>query len=119
MSLMTKFVSFVSLNHPGVVHEFHGPIPIAACQSKALVLVSTVSIVNRDQVAFTVRNIQPWRSMTWSWAKPPSSLRSRRLRVASFAMNFQKEISGKSEGKKDAEKRDDQCRMHKIHTILI
>lgn len=57
--------------------------------------------------------------MTWPWAKPPSSLRTRRVRVASFAMNFQKEISGKSEGKKDAEKRDDQCRMHKIHTILI
>lgn len=32
---MTSFVSFVSLNHP-VVHKFHGPTPIAACQSKAL-----------------------------------------------------------------------------------
>ncbi|KAJ5471662.1 hypothetical protein N7530_009019 [Penicillium desertorum] len=116
MSVMTKLVSFVSLNHPGVVHEFHGPIPIAACQSKALDLYSHEYWY---QVAFTVRNIPPMRSMTWSWAKPPSSLRSRRLRVASFAMNFQKEISGKSEGKKDAEKRDDQCRMHKIHTILI
>lgn len=35
MSVMTRFVSFVSLNHP-VVHKFHGPIPIAAYQSKAL-----------------------------------------------------------------------------------
>lgn len=35
MSVMTSFVSFVSLNHP-VVHKFHGPTPIAACQSKAL-----------------------------------------------------------------------------------
>ncbi|KAJ5831558.1 uncharacterized protein N7525_009811 [Penicillium rubens] len=116
MSVMTKFVSFVSLNHPGVVHEFHGPIPIATCQSKALGLYFHEYWY---QVALKVRNIQPWRSMTWPWAKPPSSLRTRRLRVASFAMNFQKEISGKSEGKKDAEKRDDQCRMHKIHTILI
>lgn len=35
MLVMTSFVSFVSLNHP-VVHKFHGPTPIAACQSKAL-----------------------------------------------------------------------------------
>ncbi|KAJ5201068.1 hypothetical protein N7449_005871 [Penicillium cf. viridicatum] len=78
MSVMTRFVSFVSLNHP-VVHKFHGPTPIAACQSKALGLYCREYRGDR--------------------------LRSRRLPVASFAMNPQKEISGESEGKKDAEKK--------------
>ncbi|KAJ5394534.1 uncharacterized protein N7487_012175 [Penicillium crustosum] len=74
MSVMTIFVSFVSLNHP-VVHKFHGPTPIAAYQPKALDL-------------YICRDLHP-----------------RRLPVASFAMNPQKEILGKSEGKKDAEKK--------------
>ncbi|KAJ5784101.1 uncharacterized protein N7518_009778 [Penicillium psychrosexuale] len=48
MSVMTRFVSFVSLNHPGVLDRFHGPIPIAACQSTALGLYPRCLDSSRD-----------------------------------------------------------------------
>lgn len=119
---MTKFVSFVSLNHP-VVHKSHGPIPIAACQSKAVGLYCPKCGENREhreyQVAFHSSRYSAQEINDLVSGQTILNLSSRRLPVASFAMNPQKKISGKSEGKKDAEKRVDLCRMHKIHIILI
>ncbi|KAJ6150482.1 hypothetical protein N7471_001681 [Penicillium samsonianum] len=109
MSVMTRFVSFVSLNHPRVIHEFHGPIPIAACQSKVLGLYcyeyrSRYSALQiNDLVSGQI-------TFGFTFSTPPCCL---------FCHEPQMEISGKPEGKKDAEKRDDLCRMHKIHINLI
>ncbi|KAJ5500995.1 hypothetical protein N7527_012116 [Penicillium freii] len=104
MLVMTRFVSFVSLNHP-VVHKFHGPTPIAAWQSKALGLYYRKyrgDEHREHQVAFYSSRYSALKTNDLV-----SGLHSRRLPVASFAMKPQKEISGKSEGKKkDAEKKE-------------
>ncbi|KAJ9483939.1 hypothetical protein VN97_g9458 [Penicillium thymicola] len=131
MSVMTSFVSFVSfvsLNHP-VVHKFHGPTPIAACQSKALGLYYReyrgdrgdrenceylVAFYSSRYSALEINDLVSGQTtFRFTFSTPPRCLLCHEPPKRKYQAN-----PGKKK-KKMQRKRDDLCRLHKIHIILI
>ncbi|KUM55970.1 hypothetical protein ACN42_g11258 [Penicillium freii] len=120
---MTRFVSFVSLNHP-VVHKFHGPTPIAAWQSKALGLYYRKyrgDEHREHQVAFyssrysalkTNDLVSGQPTFRFTFSTPPRCLLCHETPKGNI-----RQI--RRQKKRCREKRDGRCRMHKIHIILI
>ncbi|KAJ5973027.1 uncharacterized protein N7479_002945 [Penicillium vulpinum] len=107
---MTRFVSLVSLNHP-VVHEFHGPISDSRMLIQGLGSISLVGIVSR-YLALKINDLVLAKTFGFTFSTPPRCLFCHEPPKGNL-----RQI--RRQKKKDAEKRNNLCRMHKIHIILI